>query len=363
MDKPISRGWITFWVIVSLLSFIVLAVGGAGLYVWNGLRPTAAGEVREVVIPKGSSAFKVAEVLEKEGIIRDAFLFKYYLRYKKEGGQFQAGTYELIPGMDRDEVIAKLNSGDTVKEETVRFTIPEGYTVQQIADKLSSEGIVDRQQFLEVAEAKETLSYSGEGSVLQPTAEMKHVLEGYMFPDTYEMKKDSTAKDIVVRMLQELDRKLGQLPEDWGNVLEQRKLSFHQLLTIASMVEREVVNDDERAAVAGVIFNRLQKGMPLQIDATIQYMLEAPKEKLLTADTQIPGPYNTYLNVGLPPGPIASPSLASIEAALYPDQHDYLYYVTKKDGTGAHYFSKTYNEHLRNKKQSERNEKNGGEQR
>lgn len=363
MEKPISRGWITFWVIITLLSLIVLAVGGAAFYIWNGLRPTTAGEVREVAIPKGSSAFKVAELLEEEGIIRDAFLFKYYLRYKKEGGQFQAGTYELTPGMERDAVIAKLNSGDTVKEETIRFTIPEGYTVLQMADKLDSEGIIGKQQFLEVADAKELLSYSGEGALLEPTEAMKHVLEGYMFPDTYEMKKDSTAKDIVVRLLQELDRKLGQLPEDWSNVLEQRKLSFHEMLTVASMVEREVVNDDERAMVAGVIYNRLNKGMPLQIDATIQYMLEAPKEKLLTADTQIPGPYNTYLNTGLPPGPIASPSLASIEAALYPQQHDYLYYVTKKDGTGAHYFSKTYNEHLRYKKQSEQNEKNGGEQR
>jgi UPF0755 protein len=360
VDTPIRRSRITLWVIVTLLGLMLLAAAGVALYVWNGLRPAAAGETKLVDIPKGSSAFKVAEVLENEGIIRNAFLFKYYLRYKNEGSQFQAGTYELTPGMEPDAVIVKLNSGDAIKEETIRFTIPEGYTVLQIADKLSAEGVVDREEFLEVAESQGMLSYSGEGAVLEPTSDMRHVLEGYMFPETYEMKKDSTPKDIVIRMLQELDRKLGQLPEDWSTVLEERKLSFHQMLTIASIIEREVVSDAERPVVAGIIYNRLNKGMQLQIDATVQYMLDAPKEKLLIADTKIQGPYNTYIISGLPPGPISSPSLASIEAALYPQTNDYFYYVTKKDGTTDHYFSKTYSEHQRNKKKSEVNEKNGG---
>ncbi|WP_245585937.1 endolytic transglycosylase MltG [Paenibacillus pinihumi] len=360
MDTPIRRGRITLWVIITLLGLILLAAAGAAGYVWNGLRPAAAGDTKLVTIPKGSSPFKVAEVLEKEGIIRNAFLFKYYLRYKNEGSQFQAGSYELAPGMEPESIIAKLNSGDTAKEETVQFTIPEGYTVLQIADKLSAEGLVDKQQFLELAESKEMMSYSAEAALIEPMPDMHHLLEGYMFPETYEMKKGSTAKEIMIRMLQEMDRKLAKLPEEWDTVLEQRKLNFHQMLTIASLIEREVVNDDERPIVAGVIYNRLKQGMKLQIDATVQYMLDKPKERLLIKDTEIKGPYNTYLISGLPPGPISSPSLASIEAALYPQENDYLYYVTKKDGTSAHYFGKTYNEHLKNKKKSEANEKNGG---
>ncbi|MFC3790498.1 endolytic transglycosylase MltG [Paenibacillus sp. GCM10012307] len=363
METPLRRGRITLWVILTLLGLMLLAAASVAWYVWNGLKPAAAGPTKLVTIAKGSSPFRVAEVLEQEGIIRNAFLFKYYLRYKNEGSQFQAGPYELAPGMEPDAIISKLNSGDIAKEETIHFTIPEGYTVLQIADKLSAEVLVDKQQFLDLAESIEMLAYSAEAALIVPSPEMRHLLEGYMFPETYEMKKESTAKDIMIRMLQEMDRKLAKLPEDWDTVLEQRKLNFHQLLTVASLIEREVVNDQERPIVAGVIYNRLDKGMKLQIDATVQYMLDKPKERLLIKDTEIQGPYNTYLIAGLPPGPISSPSLASIEAALYPQENDYLYYVTKKDGTSDHFFSKTFNEHLKYKKQSEANEKNGGKQR
>ncbi|MNZ86552.1 putative aminodeoxychorismate lyase [compost metagenome] len=173
-------------------------------------------------------------------------------------------------------------------------------------------------------------------------------LEGYLFPETYEMKKESTEEDIIKRMLMELDRKLAELPEDWQLVMEEKNLSLHELLTIASLVEREVVVDEERALVAGVIYNRMKDGMMLQIDATVQYSLDKPKERLYEKDLQVDSPYNTYKVEGLPPGPIASPSIASIQAALYPEDSDYLFYVTKKDGSQSHLFAKTYKEHLKN---------------
>jgi UPF0755 protein len=131
-------------------------------------------------------------------------------------------------------------------------------------------------------------------------------------------------------------------------VLEEKKMTLHELLTIASLVEREVVIDEERALVAGVIYNRIEDGMMLQIDATVQYSLDKPKERLYEKDLLIDSPYNTYKVEGLPPGPIASPSIASITAALYPEESDYLFYVTKKDGSQSHLFAKTYEEHLKN---------------
>jgi UPF0755 protein len=169
-----------------------------------------------------------------------------------------------------------------------------------------------------------------------------------LFPETYELKKDSTTKDMVLRMASELDKKLAGLPTDWPEKLKQRGLTFHQLMTVASMIEREVVDDEERPLVAGVIYNRMKIGMKLQIDATVQYALDKPKDRLFEKDLLIDSPYNTYKIAGLPPGPIASPSLKSIEAALYPAESNYLFYVTKGDGTQKHVFAETYDQHLKN---------------
>ncbi|MFC3343871.1 endolytic transglycosylase MltG [Paenibacillus abyssi] len=341
---------------------MLVAAAGTALYVWYGLQPTPEGVVKRVEIANGSTPFKVAEILEEQGIIRNAFLFKYYLRFQNEGSRFQAGVYDFTPGMEYEAIIAKLNAGDTVKAETVRFTIPEGFTVLQIADKLSEEELIDKQKFLELAESQAMLTYSEAASKIEAGEQMNHLLEGYLFPETYEMKKDSTEQDMIVRMLQELDRKLNGLPEGWRERLAERNLSFHDMMIVASLVEREVVVDEERALVAGVIYNRLAIGMPLQIDATVQYALDKPKERLFEKDLQIDSPYNTYKINGMPPGPIASPSLASIEAAIYPEETEYLFYVTKKDGSQTHLFGKTYEEHLKNIRISNETAKEGESQ-
>ncbi|MFF2480477.1 endolytic transglycosylase MltG [Paenibacillus sp. NPDC058071] len=348
------------WVVISLLSIMIIGAGSVFLYVWTGLKPTKAGEPKQVVIEKGSSAFVVSDVLEKQGIIRNSFIFKYYLKLKNEGTRFQAGTYELSPGMDKDAVIAKLNSGETVKEDTIKFTIPEGFTVLQIADKLAADKLVDRDKFLALADSA-TADWGDIEAVrsIPKDGKLHHRLEGYLFPETYELKMESTEQDILNRMLAELDKKLDALPENWQEAMEERKLNLHQLLTIASLVEREVVVKDERAIVSGVINNRIKKGMPLQIDATVQYLLDKPKERLMEKDLLIDSPYNTYKTKGLPPGPIASPSLASIEAALYPEETDYFYYVTKKDGSQSHLFAVTYKEHLKNIEKSNQTAKQG----
>ncbi|GIP16854.1 hypothetical protein J40TS1_24960 [Paenibacillus montaniterrae] len=346
--KP--RVWlVSFWVCFSLL-FLMLVVAVSGLYyVWNQLGPTKAGEPVEVTITKGMSANSVSKLLEEKGIIKNSFIFGYYLVLKDEGANFQAGKYELTPGMDKVEVIAKLNAGDVIAEDTIMFTIPEGFTIEQIAEKLAAEGLGDRDTF--VALANEDRTWSGAETVLlmpKEAANVKYRLEGYLFPDTYEFAKGITEEELILRLLKEQDRKLASLPEDWVDQLDKLGITMHEMLTIASLIEREVVVDEERAKVAGVIYNRLAEPMRLQIDATIQYALGEQKEVLSYEDTELDSPYNTYRIDGLPPGPIANPSLDSIRAALYPEEHDYLFYVTKKDGTNTHLFAKTYREHQQN---------------
>ncbi|GAB2672352.1 endolytic transglycosylase MltG [Paenibacillus thermoaerophilus] len=335
-------------VLLTILFVLLAGAGGLAYYVYYNLQPVEAGGATvRVAVPPGTTPAGVASELEKAGLIRDARIFTYYLKYKGEGSRFQAGEYDMTAGMTLDEIIAKLNKGETVKAETLRFTIPEGFTVEQIAARLAELGYVDKEEFLRLADAK--TDYGSKAAATIPDdGKLQRRLEGYLFPQTYELPKDSGPEDILKRMLSQLDRELEALPADWQDRMKSLGLTLHQVLTVASLVEREVVVDEERALVAGVIYNRLQKKMPLQIDATVQYALGEQKERLFEKDLQVDHPYNTYRNQGLPPGPIASPSRKSIEAALYPKTSNYLFYVTKKDGSQGHLFAETYQEHLHN---------------
>jgi len=357
-DEPPKKGHAGLWSFLIALGLVVIAAGSILLYVWNGLRPPSASDQQvRITISKGMRAKKVGETLEAQGLIRNAFLFSMWLKYKNEGSKFQAGQYDFKPGMSNGEIVTKLNNGETVAAASIRFTIPEGFTVLQIADRLAKAGIVDKDKFMNAVRNPSQFTSSAWVKQIPADKNLRYPLEGYLFPETYEMKKGSTENDIIDRMLAELDRKLGTLPEDWQSVLDERGWTLHDLLTAASLVEREVVVDEERPIVAGVILNRLEKKMPLQIDATIQYLLEKQKEKLTNDDLNVDSPYNTYKTKGLPPGPISSPSLKSIEAVLYPADTDYLYYVTKKDGTNTHLFAETYKQHQKNIKASEKNQK------
>ncbi|MBY0217222.1 endolytic transglycosylase MltG [Paenibacillus illinoisensis] len=332
---------------VVVLLIIVIAAGGAGAAVWNMMRPVAASADPVVFeIKSGSGTSQIADQLEQEGLIRSGLAFKGYLKWKKQGSSFMAGTYSMNPGVSYDEIISKLNSGEVVPEEMVKFTIPEGYTVLQMADKLSAEGVVDREEFIKLANDPSSFDVDIIKDI-PVDEELRYVLEGYLFPETYELKKGSSTHDVMQRMLEEFQTKITTIP-DLDSKLKARNLSLHELLTIASLVEREVVVDEERALVAGVIDNRIKQDMKLEIDATVQYLLDKPKARLLFKDLKVKSPYNSYLNKGLPPGPIASPSLESIEAALAPEASDYLFYVTKKDGSSGHLFAKTYKEHQQN---------------
>jgi UPF0755 protein len=330
-----------------LLLLVACTAAGFGLYAFSLLKPTeASSDPAMISYPPGTGLRELAAQLEQKQVIRHADAFLFYVKYKREGSRFQAGEYALYPGMKLQDIIDKLNRGEVLQEETLRLTIPEGFTMKQIAEKVQELGM-DPAVFLQASR-----EYQGsEGQAVRqipPDNALRERLEGYLFPETYVWKKGATPQELVERMAQELDQRLQQLPSDWQQRMASRKLTLHQVLTIASLIEREVVVPGERPLVAGVIYNRLSKGMPLQIDATVQYLFEKQKERLLEKDLRLESPYNTYLHPGLPPGPIASPSLSSIQAAIYPEETKFLFYVTKKDGSQGHLFAETYEQHQKN---------------
>jgi UPF0755 protein len=336
---------------ISLLSLAVMAIVILSMfgYVNKQLSPvdSAAGKTVSVTIAQGDSTMTIATSLEQAGLIRNAKLFYYYARATGHGSDFRAGNYTFSAVTGRAELIQVLTGNKRPSLFGTRVTIPEGYTAKQIAARLEVKGVANAGEFLAVI--KQPGSFNGEAiKLLQTNTNQLIPLEGYMFPETYTIPKNSTEQEIAQTMVDQLDVQLAELPKGWEEQLKKHNVSFHQMMTIASLIEREVVVPEERAIVASVIYNRLRIGQALQIDATVQYLLSKQKERLLYADLEVESPYNTYKQNGLPPGPIASPSLASIKAALYPATTNYFYYVTKKDGTSAHLFATTYKEHLNN---------------
>ncbi len=345
-----------FTIALVLLIVLVLVAAGGLSYAYQSLlepvNPAAVNQEIIIEIPAGANTDIIAALLEREGLIQNELAFRYYVRSKDLGGGFIAGKYQLSPAMSVESITSKIQAGDTYAE-TAWFTIPEGYTIEQIAARLDEEGLADEEIFLNLAADPspailETFPYLQD----LDASKLNYLLEGYLFPDTYEIFTDASEEDIIKLMLKTMANILG---EESSKRAEELNLTLHEVLTIASLVEREAAVDHERDSIAGVIHNRIAIGMRLQIDATIQYILGETKEFLTFADLEIPSPYNTYRNDGLPPGPIAASGKSSIEAALYPEDNEYFYYNYKYDGTGEHYFSYTYQEHLQNVRRAEEN--------
>jgi UPF0755 protein len=310
----------------------VVALAGASGWVRWSLGPAGEGRPVVVRVPPGADAGQVAALLHRHGLIRSRLAFRARARWRGLEGRLQAGEYRFTPAEGVDRLLDRLASGDVIR---YRVTVPEGYTAVQVADLLHRLGLVDRTAFLrEVRNAAAHQIPEMEGNQTPS-------LEGYLFPDTYEFPRGLPARAVVATMVarfREATRDLWSLPRPLG-------LSPHEVVTVASLVEREARHDAERARIAGVLYNRLRRGMPLQVDATVLYALGRHKDRVLYADLEVPSPYNTYRRVGLPPGPIASPGLESLRAALQPERHDFLYYVARPDGT--HVFSRTLSEHER----------------
>jgi len=330
--------------LVSAIIIFVLAIGFqqvkeyyyAALGPMDGVNPVTVN----VVIPPATATPEIGDILFENGLIKHPFIFKYRVKKRAVDNQLKAGVYTLSTGMDLNSIIDNLTKG--VKDlNTVRFTIPEGYEIQQVADKLEREGLVNKERFLELVSDKN--NFQDKYEFLRELD--KQSLEGFLFPSTYEIFVGSKEEDIIEKMLNEFEKIYNK---DIKHSLDKFDLSLNEAVTLASIVEREGKLDSERPIMSAVFHNRLKKGMALQSCATVQYILGERKEDLSTEDTSIESPFNTYIYSGLPPTPIASPGKASIVAALNPEDVDYLFFVlTGEDG--SHTFSITYEEHLRAK--------------
>ncbi|MBI3781169.1 MAG: endolytic transglycosylase MltG, partial [candidate division NC10 bacterium] len=239
-----------------------------------------------------------------------------------------AGEYEFAPRLSLLEIVRRLEQGRGLVHQV---TIPEGFAAQQIARLLAERGLVNWDRFMALLQDRQTVEQYGLGG---------ESLEGYLFPDTYRLIKGLSEEVIVHRMVRRFQEMLG--PEEHTRA-EKLGMSVHEIVTLASLIEREAQVPEERPLVSAVFYNRLRRGIPLQSDPTVLYGLSRFSGRLTKANLQAPSPYNTYLKQGLPPGPIANPGRASIMAALHPASSRYLYFVSKNDGT--HAFSTTLQEH------------------
>lgn len=283
-----------------------------------------------VVISEGATFLQAAALLEREELIRSRSAFVRIGKSQEAHRKIQPGEYEFNGAMLPADILAKLLAG-RVLLHTV--TIPEGYTITQIADVIDGQAITSREEFLRLASDKsfiKTLGISAE------------TVEGYLFPDTYRFARMTPAKEVIRTMVDQLGR---VMTEEWQARAKEMNLTVHQVLTLASVIEKETGSGDERPQISSVFHNRLRKRIPLQSDPTVIYGLPNFDGNLHKKDLSHPSPYNTYRWSGLPPGPIASPGADSIQAALYPVTSKYLYFVSRNDGT--HHFSATLGEHNR----------------
>jgi len=323
--------------LISIFIILILLIISFSVYYNKSILPVNSESPEEVSveIPQGSSSSQIASILKDNNLIRSELVFRLVLKKNNSENLLKAGYYNLNTGMDVNEIIAELIKGGKNKN-VVRFTIPEGYELKMIAEKLSEEGLVNKDRFLELTSDKKYFE-----DKFPFLAELKdgQSLEGYLFPSTYEVYVGASEEEIIEKMLSQFQKVYEEKVKEQINNVD---LSFNEIVTLASIIEREAKLDEERGLISAVFYNRLKIGMPLQSCATVQYILGERKEVLTEADTRIESEYNTYLHKGLPPGPIASPGEKSLIAAVKPENVDYLYFRTKEDGTGGHTFSRTY---------------------
>ncbi|SFA55737.1 UPF0755 protein [Anoxybacillus pushchinoensis] len=341
---------IVLYIIAPLLFLMIVACIGLFVYIRSALQPVDPNDRTpiQVDIPIGSSIYTIANILEKNGIVKDATIFRYYVKFKNHT-DFQAGRYTLTKAMTLGEIAEQLKTGKVVKEAKLKITIPEGKQLTQIATIISQKTGYSSQDVM----AKLTnRTYIEELMKKYPTVltadmlnkDIRYALEGYLFPATYSFTEEKPKlEEIIETMIAKTEEVLAKYRED----MEARGMTVHQLLTMASLIEEEATEKADREKIASVFYNRLEIGMPLQTDPTVLYALGQHKSRVYYKDLEVNSPYNTYMHKGLPPGPIANAGETSIQAALHPAETDYFYFLATPAGEVI--FTKTLDEHNREK--------------
>ncbi|MGI6177772.1 MAG: endolytic transglycosylase MltG [Eubacterium sp.] len=334
--------------IVILCVACAIAVGGIYAYSFFSTLDEAAAssesgtesDIIDFTVESGMTTSDIAQALEDDGVIKSAFKFKVFSRRSGYDGTYQAGTYALSPAMKLSEIAEILSEG---KVNTISFTVVEGMTVNDIAELLSDKGLVSSDEFRKLlTDGGYENDYDFLATVSQEAIDAGNRFEGYFFPATYEVYKGVTG-DQIIRMM--LDRFEQAYTDEMKARADELGLTTNEVVTIASIIEKEAPLDSDRPLVASVIYNRLDAGMTLGMTSTVNYLLNK-YEELTTDDLATESPYNTYINYGLPAGPICSPSDTALNAALYPAETDYLYFVLSAKGDGSNAFSSDYEQFL-----------------
>ncbi|MFE3976158.1 MULTISPECIES: endolytic transglycosylase MltG [unclassified Peribacillus] len=337
-------------IIMITIASLILLIGIVGLvgflYINSAMKPVDPDDdtIKKVKIPIGSSVNEISTLLEEQGIIKDARVFKYYIKFRNESG-FQAGEYKLSPSMPIEDIVTSIKTGKLMKEAALKITIPEGKQLIQIADIIAVKTDEDpKKVFKELNDKKFVKSMEKKfPELLTSEIENKKVLyplEGYLFPATYDFyEKKPTLESIVTEMLKKTEETL----QAYEPQMDKSDYSVHQMLTFASLVEEEATAKVDRGKIASVFYNRMKEGMPLQTDPTVLYAKGSHKSKVYYKDLEVKSPYNTYKNKGLPPGPIANAGKTSIDAVLKPQKTDFLYFLATPEGEVL--YSKTLDDH------------------
>lgn len=329
-------------IIILIASILVVIIGitVALLPIGELLDMKKDGGVDVVVaIPEGATSDDIADILIEKGIVESKFAFKIKLKLFDDADNLKFGIYNLNTSMTITQVLKELTKGGN-SLNTIHITVPEGYSAEMIADLVEKNGICTKEKFLTVLK-EGNFDYAFLKEV-PDNPDIKYKLQGFLFPSTYECNSSTTAESLINNMLKAFEDNVKDIK---GN----DKLSYYEIITLASLVEREAQLDSERSKIAGVFMNRLKVNMPLQVDATVIYACSDgmyDMDVVLYSDLNKDSPYNTYKYPGIPVGPICNPGLKAIRAVVNPEEHKFLYYhtdETKKDG--SHIFTENYNEH------------------
>ncbi|MCD6149562.1 endolytic transglycosylase MltG [bacterium] len=328
------------------IGLIVIAVLITGFFYFQNQVYYSRGSLKKPInfkIERGESALKIGERLKKEKAISSKICFAYYLWRKNIYGKIIAGEYAVNPQNTIPEIALIITQQKEIVSNEKKITFPEGWDSRKMEARIKKQKL-SGDNFLDLVERPNYFRDEYDYGFLAGIPEDKS-LEGYLFPDTYFFSMDANAEDIIKKMLDNFDRKLS---DDLRSEIQNQNKTIYEIITLASILEKEVKTPDDKKIVSGIFWNRIKIGQSLQSCATLSYILRENKDQYSYEDTQIKSPYNTYLNPGLPPGPISNPGIISIKAAIYPVETNYNYFLSNPE-TGETIFSKTLEEHNANK--------------